>query len=342
MINIDRLNRISESKRAEYISMLREFNDSFHGVEEAAMEAIQCADASNAYMDASQIALEYLYPVPYDKGALVPVQKVGDTPLRKAMGFIRTNLSKTIATLKGASKKQIAIAAAAAVASIVLIALTGRVIKRFTNFNEKATRVFKKFEEVIVPGKDSIDPEAFKASKAKLIHTDKYQVLFKTAGDLTKQIKGFMANYTTKPIVWNKDMFHGMDFVTKTDKNGVEMIKEIKLSKDFSATKTTIGSAGWDLEKAFKLAPVIKAIIETTAEFKRYGETFAAEEKKLQAAKKSLKGNPEEQTKVIAQMLLIKANLADFNHVLKAYFSLIGVVCGQFFTLTAHMKVKKA
>ena len=172
MINIDRLNRISESKRAEYISMLREFNDSFHGVEEAAMEAIQCADASNAYMDASQIALEFLDPTSFDKGVLEAAQKVGDTPLRKAMRFIRTNLSKTIAALKGASKKQIAIAAAAAVASIVLIALTGRVIKRFTNFNEKAVRVFKKFEEVIVPGKDSIDPEAFKASKAKLLSTD--------------------------------------------------------------------------------------------------------------------------------------------------------------------------
>lgn len=338
MINIDRLNRISETKRAEYISMLREFNDSFHEVEQVATEAIQYVDACEVVDYANQVATEAF-------GVPESAKKVGAavaSPFKKIYSAARTGVGLYKLGWSLLTKRQKMLIIANSIIKVAVYYGIYRLIKHFMNFNVKAKKVFKKFEEVIVPGKDSIDPEAFKASKAKLIHTDKYQVLFKTTGDLTKQIKDFMQNYTTKPIVWNKDMFHGMDFVTKTDKNGVEMIKEIKLNKDFKATKTTVGSAGWDLEKAFKLAPVIKAIIETTAEFKRYNDTLAADQKKLEAIKKSLKNNPEEQGEVVGKLLVAKANLADFNHVLKAYFSLIGVVCGQFFTLTAHMKVKKA
>jgi len=315
MINIKRLAAVPNKQRAEITTMLQDLNAEFKGLGVIAMEAIAYDDAFMTYVNGNQFAMESSTALVATGGPLVAatknVSKAG--MLKKAMVF--------------------AIAGAAVTLSYFLI----KALMKFTAFAEKAKRTFSKVESVILADITKLDEEKFAAATAKVLKPEDFQALYKTTNAMNVAIKGFAANFTTKEIIWKDALFAGLE-VTMAD-NIIDKLSAKKLTKP---PKGKIGEMGWTIAKVAKMAPAIKNLISSLSEFSNIQNALKAEAAKVKALQKELKASPDDGKEAIKkQILTIKKNLSNFKKVIDVYYQLVGKICGQFFSLTSRMHVKK-
>lgn len=327
MINIKRVTSLqpkTNDGRAEITAMLRDLNAEFKGLNVISMEAMTYDAAATTFAVMTQIGMES-----------VSMGSVGKE-LVTSTGNAVVSVSKA-----GGIKK--AVIGAMVVAAITLVGILSRSLAKFYSFAEKAKRTFEKVQSVILVNAANVDKEAYLAAEAKVIKTDEFQTLFKTAGVINAAIKSFASSFTSKEIKWKKEQFNGMTFdaaASPADPSFM-VIKKITLDKSTKATKTKLGAAGWSVDKVIKIAPAMKNLIDAAMEYKKINSALNIEIGKLKDLQKATKKEGGDTDTVKKQIVMAKNNLSDFNKVLKAYYSLIGLLCGQFFTLVNQMKIKK-
>lgn len=327
MINVDRINKITTGNRKEknmdeYLTLLRDINKTTNQLHQIGCESIEMFHVSDRYQ-------ELVNGLSADKS-----NSTNDWPVLDLTGNEGLKSAALIGTLVAANVAGLAAGIYTYYAAIKWFFHA----RKLTTQSKKAIDYF---EKNIQPFRKNIAEDDFQSKKAKLLTVEQFQTLFKTAGNLNQLISKSFSEFKTNIIDVAQINIAGIDIETKTDKKGVTAIKKMEIGNGFETKKLTIGEAGWNLDKMFRVVSTIKSLLSTLETFNKYEDILKKQVTFIKANAKAMKSDPEKYEAAIKELVIAKQNLKSILPMLNLFTKCCAMLTAQLFTLSARVKVKK-
>lgn len=225
----------------EYIALLNDVNDTNQELYRIGCESIEMVHATERYHELKQLIQSHN-------------QIANDWPELNFTGNEVFGIPSGLAASMGLTPKTLALIGVGIVGflgvnSYVTYA-TQKWIQHILKFSTKAKKAVDYFETNIKPFKNHITESEFLAKKAKLLTTQQFQELSKTVKTLEQLITKSFNDIKTTPIEVKDIQLNGLSVKTKTDKNNITTITEIKVEDIFKPKKNDYRSRRLGLNKA--------------------------------------------------------------------------------------------